>query len=198
MGTSAASLRSEFIRLAAAIALLGVVGAGCGGGDDGTGADAQVPPQDGGDGGESADASGSGALCGGFSGATCDDGLYCDYGDNRCGSQDGEGTCREAPSGCGGVYLPACGCDGEVHPNECQARASGVDVSAGGGCEAPEGTFACGYEFCADDSEYCEVGVSDVSGVPDRHECVPLPEGCGDEPSCGCLGGTFTLTCPGG
>jgi hypothetical protein len=198
-------------QLLVAFALVSLVAPvlGCGGSDDEVPIDAQASAEDAAGGGE-ADAAGSGELCGGFAGTTCGEDLYCDYADNHCGSQDGEGICREAPTGCGGIYLPVCGCDGEVYSNECQARANGTDVSADGGCEPPESMFVCGFAFCQLESQYCRVQLSDVVGEPDGFECVSLPAGCGDAPSCACLTDEdcgdrceeaddgFRLTCPGG
>jgi hypothetical protein len=75
---------------------------------------------------------GVGASCGGFTGAICNDGLYCDYADDTCGAADGAGVCRD-PDDCEDGAL-VCGCDGELHASPCAAAAAGVDVSTSDSC----------------------------------------------------------------
>lgn len=143
----------------------------------------------------------AGTSCGGFVGDVCTGSEYCDYRDGTCGFDDGVGTCTPRPTGCPDVVAPVCGCDGAVHGNECEAYMAGTDLSAHGGCEAPEGTFACGPRFCRADSTYCQVFLPGVPG-PATYSCQPLPEACGSAPDCSCLatepcGDTCTKTDPG-
>src|SRR4051812_22138270 len=86
---------------------------------------------------------GSGRPCGGFAGASCSSGEWCDFGRNTCGATDEQGTCRAKPTGCPDLFAPVCGCDGVVHSNECDAQAVGADVNANGSCPVPAGQFAC-------------------------------------------------------
>lgn len=170
---------------------------------DAAGGDATVPDA-GVDGGE-------GAICGGLAGLQCDPGFVCDWADNSCGADDGTGTCRPTPDACTPVEEPACGCDGVVYANPCEAELAGHDVSDAGGCEPPTATdFACGHLFCDSRTEYCERTTSDVVGQPDTWGCRALPGGCGATPDCACLadepcgamceasGVGLRLTCPGG
>lgn len=135
---------------------------------------------------------------------------YCDYPDELCGAGE-SGKCMPRPLGCDLMYAPVCGCDGQVHGNDCSARAGGTDISGKGGCPAPEGQYGCGPAFCGLGSQYCRHAVSDVGGIPDGWECQPLPAACGKTPTCACMTGEacsdwcttaalgeVTLTCPGG
>lgn len=159
-----------------------------------------------------ADARGVGADCGGFAGFTCDPGLVCDFAENDCGGSDSLGTCVEPPTGCGDPAMWVCGCDGMVYDGECEAFSAETDVSIYGGCTAPLDTFACGFRFCAANTQYCRRQVSDVGGFPDVFECVDIPASCTGMPDCACLAaescgdmcevrpvdGSLLLTCPGG
>lgn len=140
---------------------------------------------------------------------TCSDAEYCDYPHNLCGARNALGACVARPAACDSLYAPVCGCDGQVHGNECDAASAGVDVNADGGCAPPEGYFTCGFRFCDLALAYCRVGISDTDD-PDTFECVPLPGGC-DPATCECVagelcgelceldaGGGITVTCPGG
>ncbi|MCA9706561.1 MAG: hypothetical protein KDK70_11980 [Myxococcales bacterium] len=146
---------------------------------------------------------------------TCSAAEYCDWSLDACGSEPSEpsdqGTCMPRPEGCDAVYQPVCGCDGQVHGNECEAQSAGVDVDAQGECEAPKGYFGCGHRFCSVGAEYCQVSVSDVGGIPDGYSCRSPAEPC--EPlACECLSnepcfefsceeasdGGVEIVCPGG
>lgn len=153
---------------------------------------------------------GAAMACGGAMGVTCKTDEYCDFPDDRCGSNDAVGSCQPRPLVCSPIYTPACGCDGVVHSNDCDVMSQGQDIAALGGCEAPEGYFACGGLFCATGVDYCERVVADVAGVADDYRCVAIPTPCKDNPDCECLAsepcgdsctsdqGNITLTCPGG
>lgn len=153
---------------------------------------------------------GTGRSCGGFAGTQCGPKEFCDFGRNTCGATDESGTCRARPTSCPDLFAPVCGCDGETHPNECDANAGGIDVNAGGGCPLAGGEIACGFRTCRSDTQYCERGVSDVASEPDTFTCKALPATCGITATCGCLvaepcagsctasGGGLTVTCPGG
>lgn len=157
------------------------------------------------------DVEGVGATCGGFAGMPCNDGLWCDYPDESCGASDNTGTCRARPAGCNDADQPVCACDGTVYANECEAHAAGFDLYAGGSCDQLEGHFPCGDTFCAIDTEYCVLYVSDVGSIPDSYVCRPAPAGCAASVDCDCLveepcaqfgcdlvGEGFRITCPGG
>lgn len=172
---------------------------------DGAPADASSDPD-----GAGPDAGETGAVCGGFAGLQCDEGLWCDYRNNFCGGDDFQGTCRELPTACTEEVDPVCGCDGEVYTNECEANAAGIDIAANGSCEPPAGTFACGPRFCESGLTYCQRTLSDVVGTPDSYSCE-VSTACDDAPSCACLAdepcgdmcttdenGNATVTCPGG
>ena len=73
-------------------------------------------------------------VCGGFTGAVCPTGAFCDYEPNSCGIADQQGTCRDIPALCPGVFMPVCGCDGQTHSNACEAARAGTDVASPGPC----------------------------------------------------------------
>lgn len=81
---------------------------------------------------------GGGTSCGGFGGATCPAGEYCDYPIDpagvSCGAADGTGTCTRVPDACPTVVIPVCGCDGTTYYNDCAAAAAGVSVQHTGAC----------------------------------------------------------------
>jgi hypothetical protein len=128
--------------------------------------------------------SGGGGPCGGKQGGTCASDEYCDFSADTCGADDGGGVCKPRPQGCSDIYQPACGCDGHVYGNICEANTAGADVGAVG-CTPPKGTFGCGAEFCGLGTEFC---LTDPEPPPnDSATCKPLPAACGSSPSCACL-----------
>jgi hypothetical protein len=159
-------------------------------------------------------AGGAGAACGSRGLSPCADGFYCDFSRNDCGATDRPGQCATRPDACAEIYQPACGCDGMVYSNACEAAAAGQDVNDGGGCTAPERTFSCGSAFCSlmpTTLQYCQREVSDVGSMPDTYTCLSAPRTCSRLPLCRCLSGVpcgdmcmvsaeggQIVTCPGG
>lgn len=94
---------------------------------------------------------GGGTVCGGFIGAPCPMGTFCDYDDGGlCGAADGTGVCRPMPTVCPEIYAPVCACDGMTYSNECDANARGLDVSYWGECmTTPPGPGDCRATGCA-------------------------------------------------
>lgn len=189
------------------LAILVVLVAGCGGGDE------HLPPVI--DAPVAVDAApdASGRACGGHGGGTCHADEYCDFAANTCGATDEQGTCTPRPTSCPDllVAIPTCGCDSTVYGQPCEAFMAGTDLNAGGSCPVPAGMFACGYTQCTILTQYCERQVSDVVGEPDTYACRPLPSCPSQFATCTCLAtepcgaqctgmGTtgLTLTCPGG
>lgn len=74
----------------------------------------------------------SGDSCGGFAGATCDRGDWCDYG--GCPTPDAIGSCEPRPMFCTDVYDPVCGCNGVTYSNSCEAEAAGMNIRSRGEC----------------------------------------------------------------
>jgi len=131
------------------------------------------------------DAPGGGSACGGFGGNQCSPTEFCDFANNTCGAADEGGTCRPRPQGCGGVFQPTCGCDGQVHSNPCDAQGHGADLNANGGCALAPNTFACGAFQCDLSSQFCEMDPR--SSADQRFTCKPLPAACAAVRSCSCL-----------
>ncbi len=156
------------------------------------------------------DGGGSGLSCGGFGGELCPANEFCDFGTNSCGASDETGTCRARPVSCPDFFDPVCGCDGQIHGNECDANAVGVDLNASGGCPLDATQFACGPRACQRGAEFCQRAGSDIGGEPDSFACLTLPQTC-SSPTCSCLAGescgtncvdegngALTVTCFGG
>jgi len=79
---------------------------------------------------------GTGAVCGGFAGIQCGDGLYCDFPPaTSCGSGDQTGVCTVPPDVCTKIYDPVCGCDENTYGNACEASAASVSVRHEGECK---------------------------------------------------------------
>ncbi len=130
---------------------------------------------------------GSGADCGGFSGAQCAADEFCDFARDSCGASDETGTCQRRPISCPDLFDPVCGCDGVVHSNSCDAQSLGVDLNANGGCPTSPGKFACGPRECTIADQYCQRVGSDIGGEPDSFQCNSLPIGCNSASGCECV-----------
>jgi len=136
-------------------------------GSGGTGGTATGTGTGTGTGGSGAAGGGSGMACGGIAGDACPVDEVCDYPDDRCGGDDGQGTCIPIPMACTEELDPVCGCDGMIHDNPCLALAAGTDVSNLGGCPVMPGHFECGPKQCNTASQYCLHVTSDVANEPD-------------------------------
>ena len=79
-----------------------------------------------------------GEMCGGIAGILCeDDTLFCQYESGTCGVADAAGVCVSTePQGCGEVYAPVCGCDGNTYGNLCEATNAQTSVAYEGECSA--------------------------------------------------------------
>jgi hypothetical protein len=76
-----------------------------------------------------------GRPCGGFQGATCSMGEYCDFAAvDGCNVTDGRGLCRPIPFGCPQLFAPVCGCDGMSYSNACTAASAGMSIDHDGEC----------------------------------------------------------------
>jgi hypothetical protein len=112
----------------------------------------------------------------------------CDFPDDLCGAGE-PGICVTRSEGCL-EGTPACGCDGQVYESSACAAVGGSDLSAGGGCSAPSGTFACGPLFCFTPGSYCErtaVGGESCVGA-EAFGCAFFDPNCAPQ-DCSCLPG---------
>ncbi len=140
--------------------------------------------------------------------APCPGGSYCSYDDHACGTGAKTGKCTTPPP-CPKPDSTAryCGCDGTLRDSECATFAAGVDLSTsfgaspGATCKIDTGKlFACGYVFCARDSEYC-VATGNAYKCQSTAGCAKADCGCAQQATkCAkCsddTAGGVTVSCP--
>jgi hypothetical protein len=73
-----------------------------------------------------------------YSNAECGANQVCVQFQGLCGRDGKPGRCWNRRTTCPAGLPPACGCDGKVYGDACEAHAHGVDVSVTGGCERPK------------------------------------------------------------
>jgi len=79
-------------------------------------------------------------TCGGFGGAPCPEGTWCDYsGGPACGAVDNTGVCRLAESACPENCPGVCGCNGSFYCNACYAHQDGQDITGDLSCQNDAG-----------------------------------------------------------
>jgi hypothetical protein len=174
-------------------------GAASGVGGGGAGGTGGAGGATGGAGGMGGATSGSGGT-GGPSGPACDGTVdtwcgypfYCDLPAGSCPGPGAAGVCADRPKSCAGVPDEmACGCNGQVYVNECEAHFEYVEVGSPADCVAPADPFACGPALCQHGTDYCEQTTY-------QHQCKPLPQGCtAADTMCDCLEPVFCVSAPG-
>jgi hypothetical protein len=75
-----------------------------------------------------------GESCGGFTGARCDKGLWCDPLPGSCGSGEPIGTCVKVGRFCPQVVMKVCGCNGKTYNNDCKRQQQKVGKRHDGAC----------------------------------------------------------------
>ena len=146
--------RQRFARLPLALLCL-VVGAACG---DDSGSNSGDPI----DGGNSSDGAVTPASCT----AICTENEFCDFDPDSCGYGSEQGTCVPRPEGCGAVYEPVCGCDGQTYSNACEAHADGIDVLFEGTCQK---------ETCSTEDPCILCAVGDMPEAEEDCYCLGCP-----------------------
>jgi Kazal-type serine protease inhibitor-like protein len=142
-----------------------------------------------------------GTVCGGFRGAQCAEGEFCNFPiEAICGAADATGICEATPEICPDIFLPVCGCDDKTYPNECDANRAGVSVASSGECAPSTGGGTCGGLLGAQcgDGEFCNFPIDAICGAADQTgTCEAVPEVCTFElnPVCGCDGNDYANAC---
>lgn len=145
-------------------------------------ADLDVPPGSGGAGGHAPGKAGDACTR-----DTCAEGLFCNFPDDRCGTNGESGVCAE-PSMGASTESPAtvCGCDGNIYSFWFEHEMAGYDRGALDLCEPPPGKFHCGDLLCDDDGmTFCSYPSIDCfAGGP---SCATLPAACVGATDCSCF-----------
>jgi hypothetical protein len=120
---------------------------------------------------------------------SCDEGLFCNFPDDRCGQNGVSGVCTE-PSMGASTESPTtiCGCDGNIYSFWFVHEMAGYDAGSLELCEPPAGKVHCGGLLCDDDGmtfcSYPNIDCFDSEGAT----CQTLPAECVGASDCGCFG----------
>lgn len=129
----------------------------------------------------------------------CPSDQFCDYTDGICGAQgfsDGKGQCMPKPTTCDAGGTGVCACNGSTPTNDCEANASGQDISRFGGCDLEAGGFDCGGILSCELNTYCAISMNDTPGPEYFASCAPIPAECDTPiPTCACMPAETFATC---